>query len=346
MEADNDLAGTPVSCISLTPPTPPDIVLDLPHAVIAADDLVEPDREDLRADVELVAEPAACEPPDVLEDIFAQLDAAEDAAVAPPRRGRRLRAYEVLSRDRPNRPEEDDLDMQPEWMDEPGELVPLPPRLAIHDAPADAALVPVRDAPGVQDEAADILPVIYGGYAFANELPRTVHEQVVHLSEHPAAMDSAMYTFLQEKIRSGTVKSLNLEAELSHLDPRTCRKAKHRWAAMFVMWLICTRTMMESLLVSDSVRNHVVDYFEWQRYDETPLPVRVQEQFENLVTPSADVALELAVVGIQGMGQQLAVKSNSGAKKSYRRSKCSAWSFKPLLACSLSSLTIQAHCSP
>ena len=92
---DDDNAATPVSGPSLTPPSPPPLP---PPAVEPNPPLLALAPEELDDLAEDTAPPVAeGEGRTALEGLFASLDASRDALVAPPRRGRRIRAHAMLS---------------------------------------------------------------------------------------------------------------------------------------------------------------------------------------------------------------------------------------------------------
>ena len=311
----DELAGTPASGPSLTPPSPRlgaasggdlDVDLDIGSGIL-------PD-PNLSGDAPVPA-PGT---PDQLDDVMFSLTLAGNAAERRPRRGPRRRGLAILDRYRAERGQDDGMDAPMEAIVDAGD--DEVPRLAIEDEGAG----PLVDYPGqlalarIDTEFAreefGVQTLVVDGYAHLSDLPLAVVSQAQFLAENPETMDSRTFEFLGKCIRSSKLQPLGAEAADAELDPRTTRKAKHRWAASFWMQVLLMRSNVERTLASPIYCKALVYDFEWARYDETPLPVRTQERFHAMIEDDPNPGKAVSLLGLQGMRNKLDLKSTGNAK--------------------------------
>ena len=311
MEED-DLAATPASGPSLTPPSPR---LAAVAEQVPIEDVGSParDLDGLAADAAPVDAPL--EVPGALDALFGALDRSGDAILAEPRRGRRIRAFEIIDARIAAAEGEVEANAVVPAADLPAVVGDPEPLLAILDDPQEAALAARAKVPRLHEDRDALVPVVHGGYAHMPMLAQEVHGFLKQDADEPKEIDANVYEFLKGKAASGRVKSLALEASDAQIDIRTARKAKHRWAACFLFWLHTSRLFLGEKLASLALRPSVIYFFEWMRYDETPMEVRTQESLEKLLKQDGEVDSALKIVGVGGMDRQLQVKTNSGANK-------------------------------
>ena len=328
---EEDLAGTPVSGPSLTPPSapspvPPPTGFDFDRDCL----VVEPAVEDVEIDPPFTRDGEEID--DEARALIASLEAANNARDAAPRRGRRLRALDLLAQDRAERvaqqgPEPTAVDME-EDRDE-SDAFELPP-LALEDKPVEQ-LVPYEPVVDWKEHTQGPNTLVVGGYAHLSQVPESVSQQMNWLHNHPQPVDGAVYSFLKAKIKDPSMQGVSAEAKHANLDRRTCIKSRRRWAAMYYMAILFMRMTLERTLATTAARASVVYYFEWMRYDETPLPTRTEEICHRLLDAEPINAPSLAVSLVSGMQNKLQLASNSNAKTYCRQSRVSASLCKPLL---------------
>ena len=311
----DDQAATPVSDVKLTPPS-----LGFGAGSVGAD-AVGSQEGALQSGLgappgHAGIEPAAEAPAQggTLEELFAALDAAKHADAAKPRRGRPPKVLALLSR------------AAADSVDGPVEELPASAEAGL-DVPvgvvaqAPAALEPrdvfVGDVGGMQlsgtpgPESCMHLAV-RGGYAIPSSLPGAIVQRMHRLREAPRAINADVRNLCVGKVRKGGHIGMMLGSELRGLDYRTFRSSLHRWSC----GLLCFITRMRMLLEMACVnvwRDRVAHYLEWQRYDETPLPMRTQDAFHKLCDAPDEDATAVSCIGDGNL--QLTMLGTSGAAK-------------------------------
>ena len=257
----DDGAATPVSDVSLTPPSP-----HLFPPAFPAPTGVEPS-EPLAPRGLDTSEPLApralntsSTPRTALDELFASLDAQRDSTETPrPRRGRPPRVFAALD-SLAQRPAADsgaevhapadgssDLDVHL------GVGAPVGGVL-VHvgvEHPTDGALAVPCDSEGA------IHLAVRDGYATASVLTADVCTRVEALARAPQEVTANVKQLCIDKVQKGVYIGLMADAEARGLDYRTFRSALHRWSCIFLMVAYRLRMLFESFL-ADNWLNRVV----------------------------------------------------------------------------------------
>ena len=296
----DDLAATPPgSDVELTPPSPsffPTVSgADALGPETASASSAPPAGGDAQAVGGSLDAPACS---DTVGQLFARLDAEKDRAAGPRRRGRPARVHAILDR------------MARDAVASP---------VVGSQAPPDAALA-VRAEVGVEssvlarpmDVCADDLGstelvlgvnpmstmhlAVRDGYAVASPLSTHVAELARVLRDQPRPVSSDIKELCVDKVASGCQIGLKADADRRGIDWRTLRISLHRWSCIFLALMYRWRECFETRLV-DRHRDRAVHDLEWQRHDETPLPLRVVEAFMKvLLAPVDDDAQALRIL--------------------------------------------------
>ena len=318
----DDLAATPQSGISLTPPSPR----------WKAEAGLEPELDGLAdgfpiangfLDDPVPAGPVASVPvppdqPDGVDSLFACLDAANTSQKA--RRGRPRRVLRELE-------ERLAAERAPPPVVEVADVVPIAPELddvEVGGGDAVAAVALVLACPAVVDNAPTPAPAgqvvqfhvgVLDGYAVLSPLADDVTKRIDHLISNPRAVSEAIATLCQDKLRSGVYEGLIVEATRRGIPPKTLHMAKYRWAMSLLADLASARLAIEHDLATTR-RLDLAHFLEWQRYDETPLPLRVMENFSKMLADGdAECGEALALLGMGHSDDVLSLSTNSSTKK-------------------------------
>ena len=186
-----------------------------------------------------------------------------------------------------------------------------PPGDVMHDCPHALALRAVpRDA---ETQLAMFQSV--SGYCSTPQLAIVIADRIRTLQCTPDTVDADIVDFALGQVAQSRYVPQGVAAEFAGLDPNTCRSVRHRLAMMCWCWLADERLRGEQLLAESSCKQDLVHFMEWQRYDETPLALRMAEAFQVIVRWSEQELAAVYAIGLPSMPTTLSVQANSSAKK-------------------------------
>ena len=155
---------------------------------------------------------------------------------------------------------------------------------------ADGAILPRGDA----NAEYDVLVGTVAGFPLLGALGGAMTRFVQEKAAAPD-VDVVMHDWLQPRVHSTALATMRLQKEDAEMHLATLTTALQRWAMAFWMCVLSVRACVEEFICTH-LFSTVLQYVEFQRFDETPLPVTLLEDFDcELQSTSPQGALEDAV---------------------------------------------------
>jgi len=156
------------------------------------------------------------------------------------------------------------------------------------------------------------------GYCGPLPVSTLVCEGMSHLENAPQVVDADIAEFCQKEARNTHLQTKTLRAAAVNKDRRTLQSAERRYITVWWSLLSCVRWCIEVALMATPVIFSVVYFMEFQRYDETPLPLRIKKALDMILDKATDLCTAIVPAGMPSAKHRVCTSTSSSTKKIFQ----------------------------